>query len=202
MTNGPTEEQTDQLNNRTDASADGRRGSGKRYFGRGGVKIALLRLLEGEPMHGYQMMKALEERSGGLYVASAGSIYPALQTLEEQGFVSSREEDGGKKTYAITDQGRSALTILPDRSGRDPAAGGLPSPEAEAFRYEKIRRKLGLSQEAIELVQLVTRAERETSASKELSDRLKRLLGDQQQQIRRLLAAGGPGSAAPEGVSG
>src|SRR4051794_9550332 len=49
-------------------------GGGQRFFGRGDVKYALLELLQDHPMHGYEMMKALEERSGGFYVASAGTI--------------------------------------------------------------------------------------------------------------------------------
>ena len=54
-----------------------------RFFGAGEVRLALLSLLEQEPKHGYQLMKELEERSGGLYRASAGTIYPTLQLLEE-----------------------------------------------------------------------------------------------------------------------
>lgn len=84
------------------------RGGGKRYFGRGGVKYALLELLTKEPMHGYQMMKGLEEQSGGLYSPSAGSIYPTLQMLEDQDYVASKEE-AGKKVYSITELGRDFL---------------------------------------------------------------------------------------------
>jgi DNA-binding PadR family transcriptional regulator len=162
-------------------------GSGKRYFGRGGVKIALLRLLAEEPMHGYQIMKTLEEQSGGLYIPSAGSIYPTLQALEEKGFVSVREDDGSKKVYSITEQGRSALSLLPERPKRD-EDGKLP-PEVEAYRFEKMRRKLGLSNESFDLLRLVTRAEQEASASKELSSKLQSLLSQQQQQINSLLDA-------------
>ncbi|MDQ0113521.1 PadR family transcriptional regulator [Paenibacillus harenae] len=161
---------------------------GKRYFGRGGVKIALLRLLAEEPMHGYQIMKTLEEQSGGLYVPSAGSIYPTLQALEERGFVSvQEEEESSKKVYLITEQGRSALTLLPEKPKR--GEDGRYSPEVEAFRFEKMRRKLGLSAESFDLLRLVTRAEQEASASKELSSKLQSLLSEQQQQINALLDA-------------
>ncbi|WP_051250365.1 PadR family transcriptional regulator [Paenibacillus harenae] len=188
MATEPTKTQEEQLPpSGEEYTAEEPRGSGKRYFGRGGVKIALLRLLEGEPMHGYQMMKALEERSGGLYVPSAGSIYPTLQMLEERGFVTAQEEDGGKKVYSITGQGRSALTILPDKSRRDPACEGRHSPEAEAYRFEKIRRKLGLSNESIDLLRLITRAEQAAAVNK---DQLKRLLEEQQRQILELLDTG------------
>jgi DNA-binding PadR family transcriptional regulator len=83
-------------------------GSGRRYFSRGGVKFALLELLEGENMHGYQMMKALEEQSGGTYQPSAGSIYPTLQMLRDQGFVESSKQDG-KRVFQITAEGRVYL---------------------------------------------------------------------------------------------
>ncbi|HJT59495.1 MAG TPA: PadR family transcriptional regulator, partial [Ktedonobacteraceae bacterium] len=56
---------------------------GGRFFGRGDMKFALLQLLQERPMHGYEMMKALEEKSGGFYTPSPGSIYPTLQMLED-----------------------------------------------------------------------------------------------------------------------
>src|SRR5262245_17962661 len=59
-------------------------GGGKRFFGRGDLKYALLELLQERPMHGYEMMKALQERTGGLYTPSAGSVYPTLQMLEDR----------------------------------------------------------------------------------------------------------------------
>ncbi len=83
-------------------------GEGRRFFGRGDLKYALLELLQERPMHGYEMMKALEERSHGLYVPSPGSIYPTLQLLEDRELVTVQEVEG-KKVYSITDAGRSFL---------------------------------------------------------------------------------------------
>jgi len=85
---------------------------GGRFFGRGDMKYALLWLLQERPMHGYEMIKALEQRSGGFYSPSPGSIYPTLQMLEEGGFVTSNEVEG-KKVYTITDTGRALLTDNP-----------------------------------------------------------------------------------------
>ena len=79
-----------------------------RFFDRGDLKYVILRLLKDKPMHGYEVMRALEEESGGMYKASAGSVYPTLQMLEDQGFVTS-QEDGGKKVYSVTDEGRKHL---------------------------------------------------------------------------------------------
>jgi DNA-binding PadR family transcriptional regulator len=79
-----------------------------RVFERGDLKFVILRLLSRKPMHGYEVMQALEEGSGGWYKPSPGSVYPTLQMLEDQGLVSCREEEG-KKVYQITDQGRKYL---------------------------------------------------------------------------------------------
>ncbi|MGI9627346.1 MAG: PadR family transcriptional regulator [Longimicrobiales bacterium] len=85
----------------------GRRDSWK-WFQRGDLKFAILALIEDKPMHGYEVMQALEEQSAGCYKASAGSIYPTLQLLEDQGFISPADRDG-KKVYSITDEGRAFL---------------------------------------------------------------------------------------------
>ncbi len=79
-----------------------------RFFDRGDLKYVILRLLKEKPMHGYEVMRALEEASGGCYKASPGSVYPTLQMLEDQGFVAAEERDG-KKVYAITQAGRQHL---------------------------------------------------------------------------------------------
>ncbi len=79
-----------------------------RLFEKGDLKYVVLDLLKDKPAHGYEIMRALEERSHGLYSPSAGSVYPTLQLLEDMGYVSSNQQDG-KKIYAITDGGRSFL---------------------------------------------------------------------------------------------
>jgi len=72
---------------------------------RGDVRTAVLLLLAEEPRNGYQIMQELEERSGGAWSPSAGSIYPALQLLEDEGLVRSEEADG-RKLLHLTDAGR------------------------------------------------------------------------------------------------
>jgi DNA-binding PadR family transcriptional regulator len=80
-----------------------------RPFGRGDLKYVMLDLLKDKPSHGYEIIRALEERSHGFYSPSAGSVYPTLQLLEDMGYVGSTEQDG-KKIYAISDEGRRFLT--------------------------------------------------------------------------------------------
>ena len=80
-----------------------------RLFEKGDLKYVILDLLKDKPSHGYEIIRALEERFHGFYSPSAGSIYPTLQLLEDMGYVKSSESDG-KKTYTITDEGRKFLT--------------------------------------------------------------------------------------------
>ncbi|KPJ83401.1 MAG: hypothetical protein AMS19_04615 [Gemmatimonas sp. SG8_23] len=90
----------------------GRRGRGprRRFFRQGEVRLALLSLLEDDPAHGYELMKRLEERSGGMYRASAGTVYPVLQQLEDEGLVKIVEAEG-KKVYHLTQAGREELMV-------------------------------------------------------------------------------------------
>lgn len=79
-----------------------------RFFGAGEVRLALLSLLEEGPKHGYQLMKDLEARSGGLYRASAGAIYPTLQQLEDEGLITSEQAEG-RRAYRLAEAGREKL---------------------------------------------------------------------------------------------
>lgn len=76
-------------------------------MGRGDVRSAVLALLAEKPMHGYQIIREIEERSGGSWKPSAGSVYPTLQLLADEGLISS-EESNGRKTYALTEEGKAA----------------------------------------------------------------------------------------------
>lgn len=84
------------------------RGRGRGRARRGDVRLALLRLLGEEPANGYQLMQTIEERSGGLWRPSPGSVYPTLAQLEDEGLVRSAEADGARR-FEITDAGRQHL---------------------------------------------------------------------------------------------
>lgn len=77
-------------------------------FAHGNLRLYLLALLEERPRHGYELIQALSERFGGTYSPSAGTIYPRLAKLEEDGLVTKRT-DGRKTVYEITDAGRAEL---------------------------------------------------------------------------------------------
>ncbi|MDQ1709388.1 MAG: hypothetical protein QOG49_773 [Frankiaceae bacterium] len=77
-------------------------------FGHGSLRLYLLRLLDESPRHGYELIRLLEDRFLGLYSPSAGTIYPRLARLEEDGLIAHVEE-GGRKTYELTEAGRREL---------------------------------------------------------------------------------------------
>lgn len=77
-------------------------------FAHGNLRLYLLSLLAEQPRHGYELIQALSDRFGGSYIPSAGTIYPRLSKLEEEGLVT-KESDGRKTTYSITDAGRAEL---------------------------------------------------------------------------------------------
>ena len=118
-----------------------RRRMRQQMFESGEVKYVILRLLNEKPRHGYEVIKALEEKMGGWYTPSAGTIYPTLQLLEDQGYVRAVETEG-KKVYHITPEGEAFLEehrdVLDDilervRDAVRGFAGGSMGELSEAF---------------------------------------------------------------------
>ena len=103
-------------------------GRGGRSVRRGNVRYAILSALQAGPMHGYQVIGELESRTRGRWRPSAGSIYPTLQLLEDEGLLTSQEVDG-RRTYSLTDAGRAAAEEHPiSKEGwLEADAGGNPS---------------------------------------------------------------------------
>jgi DNA-binding PadR family transcriptional regulator len=86
-----------------------RGGRGGRMFEQGDLKYVILQLLSEKPRHGYEIIKALEDRFGGTYSPSPGAVYPTLTFLEDTGYARTTVEPSGKKIYEITDEGRAYL---------------------------------------------------------------------------------------------
>ena len=80
---------------------------------RGDVRAAILSVLSEQPRNGYQVIQEIAERTGGAWKPSPGSIYPTLQQLEDEGLVV-QVDDGGRKAYALTDDGRDYVATHPD----------------------------------------------------------------------------------------
>src|SRR5262245_37256230 len=89
---------------------------GGRRAKRGDVRTALLTMLADRPMHGYDLIRELENRSGGAWRPSPGSIYPTLQMLEEEGLIAGEDQDG-KRVFTLTDPGRLELDERRQRDG-------------------------------------------------------------------------------------
>ncbi len=108
--------------------------AGGRRARKGDVRTALLSLLADRSMHGYDLIRELEERSGGMWRPSPGSIYPTLQMLEDEGLVTSQEQDG-KRVYSLTDAGKEEVRVRRERSGgAEPWEWGSVSEAAEQLR--------------------------------------------------------------------
>jgi len=94
--------------------------------GRGELRSAVLALLAEQPMHGYQIIREIEERSGGNWKPSAGSVYPTLQLLADEGLISA-EENNGRKIYSLTEAGRAESSAA-DASAPWDSVGPTPGP--------------------------------------------------------------------------
>ncbi|MFD5966720.1 PadR family transcriptional regulator [Streptomyces sp. NPDC058783] len=89
---------------------------------RGDVRASILALLKDRPMHGYEMIQEIAERSGGAWKPSPGSVYPTLQLLEDEGLIAS-ESEGGKKLFALTEAGRTAAEEGPEAPWEEASRG-------------------------------------------------------------------------------
>ena len=91
---------------------DGRRGGRRRrgrMFGQGELRLALLALIHEEPRHGYELIKAIEELTGGEYAPSPGAVYPTLQMLQDEGMIAEAKADGARKPFEATVDGIAEL---------------------------------------------------------------------------------------------
>ena len=131
---------------------------GARVFGHGGLRFVLLQLIADKPAHGYELIKAIEDRLGGSYAPSPGVVYPTLTLLEELGHLSveSGAEGGGRKRYSITASGQEFLAanremadaMMARMSGGVDGAGprgGRPPQVTRAIENLKLAMRMRLS---------------------------------------------------------
>ena len=145
---------------------------GRAAMRRGDVRPLILRALQRAPMHGYQVIQELEQQSGGRWRPSAGSVYPTLQQLEDEGLVRSAEVDG-RRVYSLTEVGRTAATTAP---AREPAWFGGEADDAST----DIRRL------AIQLASAVMQVNR--MGTPKARDEARDILVDARRRMYRLLA--------------
>jgi DNA-binding PadR family transcriptional regulator len=129
---------------------------GGRAFNYGEFRLLALAMIGEEPRHGYELMKAVEERMGGSYSPSPGVIYPTLSWLEDMGYVSAEADQGGRKRYRITPEGeafltanRSAIDEVRSRmgGGRGGRFDGVPAPVLRGMENLKLALRLRMGAE-------------------------------------------------------
>ncbi len=149
----------------------GRRGGARR----GDVRAAALALLAEEPMHGYQIIQEITQRSHGAWRPSPGSVYPALQQLEDEGLVRVGQQ-GGRKVYELTDEGRTYVAEHQDEvtAPWDAVSGSFPTAAFDA--------KAQLAQIAMAYMQVLH------TGDKALIERAGQQLADTRRALYRLLA--------------
>ena len=94
-----------------------------RFLEHGDLRFVVLALLAEQPRHGYELIKELEDRTGGAYRPSPGVIYPTLSLLEDEGFIRPVTGEAGRKLYEATDEGREALAA--NQAGVDAVFGRM-----------------------------------------------------------------------------
>ena len=149
---------------------------------RGDVRTAALLLLAEEPRNGYGIMQALEERTDGAWRPSAGSVYPALQLLEDEGLIRSSEIDG-RKLFELTDAGREHVA----KRGEDQPA---PWDQMKGDVPDETRATMGLVREIVTALSQVM-----TSGSADQKKQARTLLTGVRRDLYRILADGGDEAA-------
>jgi DNA-binding PadR family transcriptional regulator len=154
----------------------GRGSRGGRRGRRGDVRTALLALLSERPMHGYEMIQQLDERTGGIWKPSPGSVYPTLQMLEDEGLVTSTQSEG-RKLFTLTDEGAPV------------AAQAAENPPWATIGDETVAEALDVRQAAFGLMNALR--EVGTQGSDEQRARALEVLADARRKLYAILAEEG-----------
>ena len=119
------------------------RGRRQRMFDSGELRLVLLKLIADEPRHGYDLIRRIEELTGGAYAPSPGVIYPTLTLLDDMGLVEAQQSEGAKKLFAITEAGTAELDA--NRESAERLIARLTEIGAERQRTDSasVRRAMG-----------------------------------------------------------
>jgi DNA-binding PadR family transcriptional regulator len=118
-------------------------GRGRRMFDGGELRLVLLKLIADESRHGYELIRAIEDLTGGSYAPSPGVVYPTLTLLDEMGLIASEPSDDNRKRYGVTSEG--AMHLEENREQVEALMARLEGVGAEATRADgaPIRRAMG-----------------------------------------------------------
>lgn len=141
-------------------------------MGRGDVRAAILTLLAEEPMHGYQIIHEIEERSGGAWKPSPGSVYPTLQMLADEGLILAKQA-AGRKTYTLTEDGSEE-------------AASVPAPPWEKTEARNASRSMILPKAGVKLAEVVGQVARRGTA--EQVDEAVTVIDDARRKLYAILA--------------
>jgi DNA-binding PadR family transcriptional regulator len=159
----------------------GKRGGRGRMFGRDELRLLLLQLIAEEPRHGYDLIKAMEERSGGHYSPSPGVIYPALALLADEGLIAEQASEDQRRKFAVTEAGKAALEAAEVEAGRAMERLQALGEHAERHRAPSIERA------AMNLFTAVGQRMREGGEEAgDLPHRIAEILDEAAQKIERL----------------
>jgi len=137
---------------------------------RGDIRTAVLAVLAEQPGHGYEVIQSLEEKSGGAWRPSPGSIYPTLQLLEDEGLVRAEERDG-KRVYELTDAGRAESTKRLEDAGGPPWQTGGPD-------FRGLIGGIAMAYKQVQMAGSPTQVEQATEILKDARRELYRLLAE------------------------
>jgi DNA-binding PadR family transcriptional regulator len=144
---------------------------------RGDVRAAALALLAEEPRNGYQLIQEIAERSGGVWQPSPGSVYPALQQLEDEGLIQAETPEGGRKRYTLTAEGREYVTVHADEV-RAPWDDVASSVGADAIELRRLIAAVAAA--AVQVAQVGTAAQ---------AAQAQEILTDSRRKLYAILAA-------------
>ncbi|GAA2248931.1 hypothetical protein GCM10010401_23460 [Rarobacter faecitabidus] len=150
------------------------RGAGR--ADRGDIRSVILVLLAEQPRHGYQIIQEVEERTGGAWKPSAGSIYPTLQQLTDEDLISVHESDG-RKTYELTDAGR----IEAEAAASKPLLWETPGAKEESHHGALPKAGIDLAQAAAQVARTGTKEQQEQAVE---------VLDDARRRLYAILAQG------------
>ena len=163
-------------------SRGGGRGSRgrRRMFGSGELRLVLLKLIADEPRHGYDLIKAIEELTGGDYAPSPGVVYPTLTMLTDMGLIEEQAAEGSRKAFAATDEGRTHLEENKDEVEALFERLDEVKPKREGSRHPPIGRAIG------NLMNALRHRVQESGFDDELVHEITTILDEAAQRIERV----------------
>ncbi len=155
-------------------------GRSRRMFDGGELRLVLLKLIADEPRHGYDLIRQIEELTGGAYAPSPGVVYPTITLLDDMGLIEAQQSEGAKKLFAVTDAGKAELEANAEQVAALIARLTAIGEERQKTDATSIRRAMGNLREV--LINRLNSGE----VDDEVLHRVVALLDETAQKIERL----------------